>query len=93
MTTKKTGSPNSEKAADNSNLESTAMTEAERSKLRRQRRRNGEAVLSVPVKIDELVETFIDVGALPAWDAENKKKIGEAVSRVLAKLIRDHRHE
>lgn len=59
---------------------------ADRQRLRRGRKRSGLCVLRVEVDLGEVAATLVDVGFLAEWDAEDRKAVAAAVSRLMRSL-------
>ncbi len=62
------------------------MTPAERQRLYRARRRRGE-VVTPPLAVPAIsIETLIDAGFLPAWDAGDPAAVARAIDALLRNL-------
>jgi hypothetical protein len=62
-------------------------TSAERVRRHRQRRRDGEIVLTVAVAEVDLVLALQDAGLLRSVDADNPQQISRALERAIGKMI------
>lgn len=72
-------------------------TDAQRSRERRERKRRGERLVSVPLMSGQMLvvldaglvaDVLTDVGAVKDWDAENVSILSEAVVTALQNLKR-----
>ena len=59
------------------------MSEAARSRKKRERKRYGVLIVSVPISYDD-TDALIDAGLLGAWDERNREAIAGAIRKLLA---------
>jgi hypothetical protein len=61
------------------------MSDADRQRARRARRRHGGAVLQVEIdNLGALADVMVELQLLAQWDSEDRKAIAAAVSRIIA---------
>jgi hypothetical protein len=70
---------------------SSRVSDAERQRLCRKRRRQGIAVVPVPVG-EAVFDTLVALNWLRDGDAANRAKVGEAIAAMLCDLAKNSRH-